>query len=346
MPESYNNRFFANETLASFGHGAEFWAIVAAGAAISSVLVAVIGLFLARRWNESSGKRAEEISGEIGAIAQDIAQLAELTEISMREAAEREKTYVPAPRLVAIEEIHETTEPHVSLRRRVVVDMQMLGAAAYERARATRPEVRQRGMWEIAQMFDPTEGDVKEYDSQVKEYMQELEGHLAARGRYEEDLNRVIVVRLRIHNDGATPLEDTRLVLALPAGVEWRPGIRKPELLPEVPRYRDRLSVISMSSTIIDSIHPRDPFLIHSAFQAAAVSGEIEWQAGDVQHGAHLDVTPLVLAIDHAGDYDLGWRIHGDNLLKPVTGVLKLAVADGSDEPRHMSALADVGLDD
>lgn len=170
-----------------------------------------------------------------------------------------------------------------------------------------------------------------------------LREQLQERDDYEDKIARRVVVDLRLHNDGAVPLEDARLVIELPGGLTAERGIEVPAELDEVPRFRSHLDFI-VGIQPVEPFFPPDPYIVETGFRILAPS-RADWTAGDVQHRNPVNSPPLVVAVEAPDTYQLAWQVHADNMTEPVHGVVELVVAaPDATSAETLSCLTDIGL--
>jgi hypothetical protein len=313
----------------------EFWGIIiAAAAGVAGVLAAIYAIVQNHRANKDAAQRDERMTETLDSMAQDMDRLAGITE----ETATR----APLPGLAFL--IDGEPSPSLGFKPQVPrqVDTEAVLAAALQYAQASRPVIAPKPYLYV--MGRPTQADVNEYDAKVTRYIDRLRPKLAERDEWERDQARLIVIRLRLTNDGAIPLEDGRVVIRTPEGLTPREGVPRPPELPEVPVFRSRYDYLFPAAETLHSLHPESPWLVTSGFHPKT-SDTAEWEAGDVQHGGYLDSRPLVLASEGAGEFTLEWRVHADNLGQPQMGTLDVVVdAADSTPPQLLTTLDDVGL--
>jgi len=314
----------------------ELWAIVAAIAGIAAVLVSVIALEVARRWNSSSTARDDQ-------MAADIARLTGLTHEAREEAREQAQLLVARPRVVALNDGEEADELSRKLSPLRPVDIEAITAQVMELANSTRPEMPTPSPWGIsASMFSPTRSQIEDYDGKVERYAVALAAQLRERDGYERKLATLVVLHFRIHNDGTVPLEDARLVVDLAAGLRAERGIEVPPVIDEVPRFVSYAALLGIRPVEIEPFFS-DPFIVETGFRILSPAS-VDWSAGDVQHRNPVDCPPLVLAVESPDTYRLSWQIHADNLTEPVQAELDLIVDGPDGKAAPLSTVEDVGL--
>jgi hypothetical protein len=317
----------------------EYWGIiVAAGAGVVGVLIATFAIYQNHRANKDAAQRDEKMTKTLGGMAVDIDRLAAITEDTASRA--------PLPTLAFL--IDQEPSPDIGFKLKVPkhVDTESVLSAALHYAQESRPVILPGRHW-AGILEEPTQGEVERYDAKVSRYMERLPAKLVELDEWEREMASLIVVHLRLGNDGAVPLEDGRVVLRIPDGLLHREGVPASPELPELPVFQSRyLSFASFTPTTFDHLYPDSdsPWQLSSGFQLKT-RDIVEWEAGDVQHGGHLDSAPLVLAAERSGEFTLEWRVHADNLGQPQTGTLRVVVAPADATPPQMlTTLDDVGL--
>lgn len=307
----------------------EYWGIIiAALTGIAGVAIGIAALVQAVR-----------SSHVLDGMADDIDRLATLSE----EAA----ALLPIPHVAFVVQGEPADTAAFRLKWPTPVDVQAVVGAAVSRANESKPEI-PRAPWPgyAFSSLQPTQRQVKEYEAEVETYVERLQGKLPERVEFEKDLARLAVLGLRLSNDGATPLEDARLVIEMGGGIRPREGIPKPPRLPAVPRFRSLYDSLVIAPRFIPSLHPESRWELASGYRIVAPD-TVEWAAGDVQHGQSVDAPPLVVAAEEPGESVLIWRVHADNLREPATGTLRLVVAPPQGEaPPPLQSLKAVGLEE
>jgi hypothetical protein len=324
------------------------WVVIAALAALGSVLVGIVAIDAARRWNKAGAQRDKKVAGALDEIAEDIDHLRALTEGVVEDSRRRAQENIPRPRLVALAGHKETSELAVQLGAPRHVDIDVVLRAALQSANENGPRLppRRTGLIALSGFGYANAYDIEKYNEELKEYEQRLRGQLEKLSSYESDIGRLVVLHFRIHNDGSVPLENARLVVRVPDGLQARGHIDKSPELNKVPRWRSPLALVPLHFDLADRLAGTySPYLLVSDFRSLTTPPRAEWAAGDIQHGEQRDTPSLILASDRTGEFTLSWEIHGDNLAEPSKGQTELAVRPPSEPETVLNTLALVGLD-